>query len=109
MREKTARIDANRRDWDRFYALRKELHSAINSVIETGEPGKSYEGEMAVTVQFPGVYDDRDEPEVRIHADVYLVGPHRHYDWTGRTFSEALDRAEKEIRGWLRDERGESA
>lgn len=109
MRKRMTRIDTNRRDWDRFYALRKDLHNALNRAIEMGEPGKSWEGEMAVTVFFPGVYDEWDEPVVRIHADVYLIGPNRHYDWTGDTFSEALDRAESDIRGWLRGERGESA
>lgn len=105
---KNGRIDVSSREWDRFYALRKDLHKALTGVIELGAPGKSWEGEMSIAVHFPGVYDlPTDKPdEVCIHADVYLIGPHRHYDWCGSTFSKALDKAEADIRGWIELEGG---
>ena len=86
----------------RFDALRKMVMDAI---AEDCEWGKSYEGAFEWVVCYPDYWDD---PEAKKGPDLYvlklhcyLLGPARHYEWDGETRTEALDKAEKEIKSWL--------
>ena len=100
-------------EWDRFLALRAELFAAIRREFDEGAGGKVYEGHFRVTHSLPNYAVSQatteDEHALafghdwawRIHLDCYLIGPHRHYQWAGETFTEALVKAETDIRAWI--------
>lgn len=93
---------------ERFIALRKRVMVAIAECVAEGEYGKSYEGTFEWSKEWPGYFDDEtgsrgpDSYTLTLHC--YLLGPARHYRWRGKTSEEVLDRAEREINEWLRQE-----
>ena len=94
---------------ERFKALRKKVMDAVGwELTENDGYGKSYEGAFELIVVYPNYYEDYDAtqgPEsycIRLHC--YVLGPSRHYDWFGKTFGEALSKAEKEILSWIKKE-----
>lgn len=93
----------------RFVSLRKRLFNAIDVALRQ-DCGKSYEGFMTVTEEYADYYDDPKADgrpnRVCIHLDCYIVGPHRHYDWVGKTFAEAFAKCERDIESWIKEERG---
>lgn len=96
-------IHCNQNDWDRFYALRGKVFDAIRKIVEDPEYDgyhKSYEGAMDVTFSFDNYFQAdnvTDTWRVKIELHCYLLVDGRHADWTGRTFTEALDEAEEGI------------
>ena len=62
---------------------RERLFAALTDILTNGGgPGKSYDGEMLLTVEYPrSVYDDDQRPLYVIESDCYLIGPKRHYRW----------------------------
>lgn len=94
-------------EYARFEQLRSDLFDAIAVVLSRGGGGKSYEGDFRI--QFPGYRHERDVPEWGagepwgIFLDCYLIGPSRHYDWWGETFTDVLLKAETDIRAWMHE------
>lgn len=91
---------------ERFFELRRALIAKVNQIRAEGEPGKSYEGLFRISYTFPDASECWDgminKPcEVTIELSCYLVGPNRHYSWTGKTFEEALSKCEKDVAEWL--------
>lgn len=82
----------------RFLTLRADLFAAIRHSLEQDGHCKSYEGRLAM--QWPHYFEE----EYTITLDCYVIGPSRHYYWTGKDFTEALDNAEKDIRAWIQEE-----
>ena len=90
--------------WERFLALRDKILGFIDRKYKSGEWIKMFEGRMKITFEFPIYTDDPQGtaiPEVNIHLDCYVIGPARHYDWVGKTFEIALDKAGKDIDSWI--------
>ncbi len=89
----------------RFDALRKMVMEAIGEQLEEDPGCKSYEGTFEWTVCYPNYFEDPEAtqgPELYVLTlHCYVLGPHRHYDWRGKTKAEALGKAEKEIKSWL--------
>lgn len=89
----------------RFDALRKLVMDAIRKQLEIDCCCKSYEGAFEWTVCYPTYFDDpeaKEAPEfyvLQLHC--YVLGPARHYEWRGKTRTEVLDKAEREIKSWL--------
>jgi len=89
----------------RFHALRKKVMDAVKEQLEYDGHCKSYEGAFEVTVCYPNYFEDENASQgpayyvITLHC--YVLGPHRHYDWHGKTFAEALRKAEDEINSWL--------
>lgn len=79
-------------DKERFAALRVKVAEMIR---------KEYEGTWEITTEYPNYYEDETGTQppkwccITLHC--YVLGPARHYDWDGKTFSEALAKAEREI------------
>lgn len=94
-------------DFERFHKLRKKTFDGIAKAIEAnGGYGKSYEGAFEIMQEYPDFYVDPDAtsaPIVRIRLHCYILGPARHYEWAGRTFVEALNKAEHDIDGWIKE------
>lgn len=88
-------------DKERFFSLRKRLFKAIDKALQEDSHCKSYEGSIAITQQFPDFFEDEYAKEssdyYRITLHCYVLGPARHYDFIGSTFSAALDKFEKWI------------
>ena len=84
--------------FSRFVALREDLFKAIAHAIEHDGHHKHYEGKLSLI--YPHCFED----EYTITLDCYVIGPSRHYHWTGKDFHEALDKAEKDIRKWIDEE-----
>ena len=93
-------------EMDRFLALRERLFTALTEILtHGGGPGKSYDGEMSLKVEYPCGYDDDSRPRYVIELDCYLIGPGRHYRWVSHLFDVALYKAEKDIDAWIAEER----
>ena len=96
-------MNCNNDDWSRFYELRAKVFDAIKKIVEDPEDDghhKSYEGAMDVTFGFDNYFETDDVTstwEVRIELHCYLLINGRHAEWTGKTFSEALDGLEQWI------------
>lgn len=58
---------------------------------------KSYEGAIRVCLPsyFGGSYF--------VDLDCYVLGPSRHYEWPGKTLSEAVDKAMSEVKTWIKE------
>lgn len=62
---------------------------------------KSYDGTWELRVAYPNYFEDETanaEPDyysIQLHC--YAIGPSRHYEWTGRTFEEALRKCEFDV------------
>lgn len=82
---------------ERFFKLREDLFAAIKHQLTIDSHCKSYEGLMSIV--WPCYFDD----EYLIKLDCYIIGPSRHHFWTGKSITEALDRAEADIREWIEE------
>lgn len=88
-----------------FAYLRAKVGSYINECLEDDQGHKSYEGTWELTVSYPSYFESDDftsPPEsftVQLHC--YLLGPARHYKWSGRTWEKALVNAKKDIETWI--------
>lgn len=86
---------------ERFYALRQYVFDNIKQALEEDSHCKSYEGSMQLS--FPNYFEKDDENSFMrcgVFLNCYVFGPMRHYEWYGRTFTEALDKAEQDINSW---------
>lgn len=93
------------REAERFYELRKKVMKAIEEQLAEDPHCKSYEGTFEWTTCYPNYFEDEKGSKgpcfyvLTLHC--YVLGPSRHYDWSGKTRDEALSKAEKEINSWL--------
>lgn len=96
----------------RFDKLRQRLMKAIQYELEQDGYCKSYEGTFEVVMSFPDYFADptgEKQPDfVAIRLHCYVIGPHRHYEWQGPTFLDALRKAEAEIDSWIEAQNGDS-
>ena len=88
----------------RFIALRCRLFRMIRQELERDDHCKSYEGCLEVMTEYPDYFQDPEAEQgaayVKITLHCYVLGPHRHYDFEGKTMAEALDKLEETITGW---------
>lgn len=98
----------NKAEHERFKALRKKVMDAVRwELTQNDGYGKSYEGTFELIVGYPNYYEDEEATQgpdsycIRLHC--YVLGPARHYDWFGKTFGEALTKAEREIGSWIKE------
>lgn len=96
----------------RFDRLRERTANAIAYELQQNDGAcKSYEGTWEVLISFPDYFSDNtassppDFTEIRLHC--YVLGPHRHYEWKGDTFFDALLKAEAEIDSWIEHQKEE--
>lgn len=98
-------------DFERFHRLREKTFAEIGKALEANDGyGKSYEGAFEIVLEYPNFYEDPDAtsgPVVIIRLHCYILGPARHYEWKGKTFSEALTKAERDITAWIKQQGAE--
>lgn len=90
-------------DIQRLKGLRHKLFEAIRKALEIDGHCKSYEGEFRISL--PNYFEERDGETNRyvLSLDCYVVGPSRHYTWSGSSLSEAISKAEGNINGWINE------
>lgn len=94
-------------DVSKLHALQRDLFRAIDQELAQDGHHKSYEGMFSVTCEWPNRFAYGDAaPEtigptwwVTLHC--YVIGPSRHYQWSGTTFNEAWERCEHSVREWI--------
>lgn len=90
---------------ERFKRLRRAVMKAIERELSYDGHCKSYEGTFEWTVCYPNYFEDETGDNgasfYKLTLHCYVLGPARHYDWTGKTMDEALDKAEAEIDSWI--------
>ena len=93
-----------RQDKERFASLRKNVAEMIHDELMADSYCKSYEGTWELQVGFLNYFDDDTATAppnfycITLHC--YVLGPSRHYRWTGNSWGEALSACEKEIKCW---------
>lgn len=85
-------------EYSRFLDLRDALHEEIRACLALDGHCKSYEGTFEIV--FPAVFDGS---EWRINLHCYVVGPSRHYEWSGDTFVSAFEKCEVDVREWIKE------
>lgn len=89
-----------------FRVLRSKVGAYIEDYLKEDCGHKSYEGTWELTVSFPSYFEDdtyNAPPEsftVQLHC--YVLGPQRHYSWSGKTWMKALVKCKKDIDVWTR-------
>lgn len=90
----------------------RELRLHVNAAIDYerryhNEPGKWYEGTWHVLMSFPPQDEDphAEKPAnwCKLRLDCYLIGPQRHYEWTGDSFEQVLERCRKDVIPWCEE------
>ena len=91
---------------DRFNSLRKRVFAMIEKELAIDCECKSYEGAIEVIAEYPNYFDDRNAEQkshwycIVLHC--YVLGNCRHHEFKGKTFTEALNKFEKQIAKWER-------
>lgn len=84
--------------------IRKAVAAAIRQALEEDGYCKSYEGTFEIGATYPNYFEDAtgtaspDGYFVTLHC--YVLGPSRHYTWTGDTPLEALQTCQAELENW---------
>lgn len=81
----------------RLEYYRKRLFGAIAKSLEQDGHCKSYEGQLSVC--FPSYHDS--DGDISLQLDCYVLGPTRHYEYTGKNLGKCLDKAEEELARWM--------
>jgi len=92
---------------ERFYRLRQDTFNAIEGALKRDGHHKSYEGRFSII--FPNYFQQDDDAywideRWGIELSCYVLGPSRHYGWYGKTFAEALEKAEDDLYKWIAEE-----
>ena len=94
----------NQLQMNRFNRLRKTVANAIEEYLKDDCGHKSYEGTWELLVSYPSYFEDETataKPDYyRITLHCYVIGPSRHYDWSGKSWDECLNKCELDIDEW---------
>lgn len=94
----------NQVQMSRFNRLRKMVAEEIARQLAIDCHCKSYEGTWELTVSYPNYFEDEtatarpDFYQIALHC--YVIGPSRHYDWSGKSWDECLAKCELDIDKW---------
>lgn len=89
---------------ERFCRLRKIVAKEIERQLAIDCCCKSYEGTWELTVSYPNYFEDEtatakpDFYQITLHC--YVIGPSRHYRWSGKSWDECLNKCELDIDEW---------
>lgn len=86
---------------DRFLEYRRKLFALIERALKRDGHCKSYEGRLEL--HFPCYFDDANEGYL-IRLACYVLGPLRSYDYSGRSWEQCLDKAEKDLEAFAYQE-----
>ncbi|MEM8973629.1 MAG: hypothetical protein AAGD43_16345 [Pseudomonadota bacterium] len=85
----------------RVARLHELLKWGTRKALEEDGGHKSSECYMQVGLCLPALFDDDQSTYWQVHCYSYVLGPDgRNYAWRGRTFDEAIGKAEEAINKW---------
>ena len=85
-------------------SLRVELFGQIKANLMEDGYCKNTEGRFSIL--YPDYHEaNNKESEWTVELYCYVVGPSRSYLWTGSTLIEAVNKAEKEIKEWIKEDK----
>lgn len=93
---------------ERFCRLRKTVARTIDEYLKEDCGHKSYEGTWELLISFPNFFEDEtaeakpDFYQIKLHC--YIVGPGRHYEWSGKNWNDALKKCKKDVYEWCRED-----
>ena len=91
----------NFEDTARLVRMQERLRNATYHEIRKDGHHKSSEGALSISFNLPAVVGDEEAPYWAIEAYSYLLCPEgRVKTWMGRTATEAIGKAEDDIRQW---------
>lgn len=96
-------------EYKEFLDLRRWFLEQLKKV-DMSNGCKSYEGAFELFVSYPDVFEYwkdeiKDESDfVKITLHCYVVGPNRHYDWTGKNIHEAVVKCRKDLEQWCKED-----
>lgn len=97
----------NKKELELFQKLRVKVADYIREYLKEDYGHKSYEGTWELLVSYPSYFDDdtaSSSPDYyRVTLHCYVIGPSRHYDWSGKSFSEALEKCSHDIDIWVNE------
>lgn len=88
----------------RLLDLRARLFRDIDTYFaESDGHCKAYEGAFRIIEHLPDYfeYSRGDTPTFSVELDLYVIGPHRHYNWDAETLDEAVSKCVEEVSDWL--------
>lgn len=96
--------------YEKFLELRKWFMEKLRQV-DFSYGCKHYEGTFEILFSYPSYFDvpsyfdtsdylNDGSDGVVIYLHCYVIGPHRHYKWYGKTIEEAVNKARTEIESW---------
>ncbi len=97
----------NREEYKLFMSIRQTVASYICDYLKEDYGHKSYEGTWELLVSYPSYFEDEtatscpDFYQITLHC--YVLGPGRHYDWHGKTWTEALKKCKNDIERWVKE------
>lgn len=87
-----------------FAAYRRRLFEAIGEALRRDGHCKPYEG--TVEIRYPTYFADKDGGgKMALVLHCYILGPSRHYEWTGRTVAEVVAEADADLTQWIAEMR----
>ncbi len=89
--------------------VRNKLFAAIKKSFLEDSHCKHYEGAISIHVPnyFEQNYNNNSDDKWSIDLHCYVVGPSRHYTWPGPTLSCCIDKMDKDIDSWIKEEEEE--
>lgn len=90
-----------------FAQLRQQVANYIREYLKEDFGHKSYEGTWEVLTSYPNYFEDETATAApdfyRVTLHCYIIGPHRHYNWDGKTFGEAIRKCKRDIDQWVKE------
>lgn len=98
-----------KKDYMLFMSARKKVAEYLAEYFAHDEDGccKSYEGTWELLVSYPNYFEDEtatakpDYYQVTLHC--YVLGPGRHYEWSGKTWAEVFRKCNADIDKWIKE------
>lgn len=84
-------------DLDKLKEFQEIVFDGVEKSLRIEGGHKSYEG--AIAVHLPPYFGGYHF----IELDCYVLGPRRHYEWTGKNLSEAIDKAMIDVKKWIKE------
>jgi hypothetical protein len=92
---------------ERLTKFRQRVFDEIRKVLEKEGHHKWYEGQISHNACYPNYFHKNAPESHTLELDCYLLGPERHYKWTGTSLDECLDQAEGDLDEWIEEQKNE--
>ena len=84
---------------DKIQQLRELVFAEIKRCLAECGHCKSYEGRVSVV--YPNYFEQGEPDSFAVELACYLIGPTRHYRWTGNSIDECCDKAIADVEQWI--------